>query len=44
MECSSMVNGATFGPGNPGSDPGWFADSNLNQNLSFYKKYKCVVL
>ena len=35
MECSSMVSIATFGPGDPGSNPGWFAVMNSNQKLSF---------
>ena len=44
MECSSQVSIAAFGPEDPGSNPGWFAVSNLNQNLSCNGKYKCVVL
>ena len=28
MECSSMVSIAAFVPGDPGSNPGWFAVSN----------------
>ena len=35
MECSSMASIAAFGPGDPGSDPGWFAVSNSNQKLGF---------
>ena len=35
VECSSMVRIAAFGPRDPGSYLGWFADSNLNQKLSF---------
>ena len=31
MECRSMVRVAAFGPGDPGSNPDWFAVSNLNQ-------------
>ena len=32
-----MVSIAAFGPGDPGSNPGWFAVSNANKKLSFYK-------
>ena len=32
MECSSMVSIAAFNLGDPGSNPGWFAVSNLNLN------------
>ena len=35
MERSSMVSIAAFGPGDPGSNPGWFAASNSNGKLSF---------
>ena len=34
-ECSSMVSIAAFGPGDPGSHPGWFAVSNSSP--SFHK-------
>ena len=34
MECSSIVSITTFGPGDLGSNPGWFAVSNFSQNLS----------
>ena len=30
-----MVSIAPFGPGDPGSNPGWLAVSNSNRNLSF---------
>ena len=30
MECGSMVSIAPFGPGDLGSNPGWFAVSNSN--------------
>ena len=30
-----MVSIGAFGPGDPGSNPGWFAVLNLNQKLSF---------
>ena len=30
-----MVTLVTFGPGDPGSNPGWFAASDSNQKLSF---------
>ena len=30
IECSSMVSIAFFGPGDPGSNLGWFAVSNSN--------------
>ena len=39
-----MAGIATFGPGDLGLNPGWFAVSNLNLNLSFQEKYKHVVL
>ena len=32
MERSSMVSISAFGPRDPGSNPGWFADSNSNKN------------
>ena len=32
IECSSMVSKATLGPQDPGSNPGWFAISNTNEN------------
>ena len=35
MECSSMASIAPFGPGDPGSNPGWFAVLNSNKKLSF---------
>ena len=35
MECSSIVSIAPFGPGDPGSNPGWFAVSSSDQKLSF---------
>ena len=35
MECSLMVNAAALCPGDPGSNPGWFAVLNTNQNLFF---------
>ena len=35
MEHSLMVSVATFGPGDPGSNPSHFAVSNSNQKLSF---------
>ena len=35
MECSSMVSIAGLCPGDPGSNPGWFAVSNSNWKLSF---------
>ena len=38
MECSSIVSIATFGPGDPGSNPGWSVVSNSNKKLSL--KYK----
>ena len=37
MECSSMVSISTFGPGDPGSNPGWFTVSNSSQRLSFHE-------
>ena len=30
-----MVSIAAFGPGDPSSNPGWFAVLNSNQKLSF---------
>ena len=39
-----MVSAAAFGPGDPGSNPGWIAVSNSNQNWSFHEEYKRVVL
>ena len=30
MECSSIVSIAAFGPGDLGSNPGWFTVSNSN--------------
>ena len=30
-----MVSIGAFGPGDPGSNPGWFNVLNLNQKLSF---------
>ena len=39
-----MVSLATFGPGDPGSNPGWFAVLNLNQKFNFHEKYNHVVL
>ena len=33
MECSSKVSVAAFGPGDPGSNPGWFAVSNSNKKI-----------
>ena len=39
-----MVRIATFGPEDPGSNPGWFAGSNSNLKLSFHEKYKYVVI
>ena len=33
----SMVSIATFGPGDLGSNPSWFAVSNSNQKLSLVK-------
>ena len=36
MECSSMASIAPFGPGDPGSNPGWFAVLNSNKKLSFH--------
>ena len=35
--CSSLISLSAFGPGGPGSNPGWFAVSNSNQKLSFHK-------
>ena len=35
IECSSIVSIAAFGPGDPGSNPGWFAVLNSNRKLSF---------
>ena len=35
MECSLIVSIAPFGPGGPGSSPGWFTVSNLSIKLSF---------
>ena len=35
MMCSSMVSFAAFGPGAPGSSPGWFAVSNSNKKIQF---------
>ena len=32
-----MVSVAAFGPGDPGSNPGWFAVSNLNKKMSFHE-------
>ena len=37
MKCSSMVSETTFGPEDPGSNTGWFADSNSNGKLSPHK-------
>ena len=33
----NRVNEAAFGPGDLGSNPHWFAVSNLNQKLYFHK-------
>ena len=30
-----MVSIAAFCPGDPGSNPGWFADLNSNKKLSY---------
>ena len=35
MKCSSMVCIAAFGPGDPGSNPGWFSVLNSNRKLSY---------
>ena len=32
-----MVSIVTIGPGDPGSNPGWFAVSNSNQKLTFHE-------
>ena len=32
-----MVSVDTFGPGDPGSNPGWFAVPNSNQKWSFHE-------
>ena len=37
MECCSMVSVAAFGPGDHGSNPGWFAVLNSNLKLSLHK-------
>ena len=36
MECSSMISLASLGPGDPGSNPGWFAVLNSNKKLSLH--------
>ena len=35
MGCSSMVSKAAFGPGDPGTNPDWFAVLNSNKKLRF---------
>ena len=37
MKCGSMVSIALFGPGVPGSNPGWFFVSNSDQKMSFHE-------
>ena len=37
MECGSMFSVAIFGPGDPGSNPGWFAVSHSNKKFSHYE-------
>ena len=44
MESSSMFRVSAFGPGDLGSNPGWFAVSNSNWKLSFQEYYQHVVL
>ena len=40
-----MTNGAQLnGPGDPGSNSGWFTVSNSNRKLRFHESYKHVVL
>ena len=35
MDCSSLVSVAIFSPGDPGSNPGWFAVWNSNPKIEF---------
>ena len=39
-----MVSVAAFGLEDPGSNPGWFAVTNLNQKLTFKIMQACCTL
>ena len=39
MECSLIVSIAAFGPGDPGSNPGWFAVSTSKKLSVTNSKY-----
>ena len=37
LGCNPMVSATAFGPGDLGSNPGWFAVSNSNLKLSLHE-------